>query len=241
MTRTRLATILGFVASAAFHSAPAASLTRDWTANVNGASEQWQFFRDVNGPIPVSHFSTYTVDYPSSGLDSWNDGSFQIIGKNTSGSAVDNGVVTWPAEQVFVHPGSIDGVAVGYSVPSTGNYDISGYLQPLHTGDINWILNINSFILAQGNTIDLLRDEFDFANISLTAGDMVYLMIGSANGNAGDTTGIDLVINPSSTAAVPDGGSTGFALAAALGAIVFVRRYSGPPRQSAAIQSNKSS
>jgi hypothetical protein len=212
----RLATIAGIVALG-LAAVPASAQTFNpfpdfnLSGNPNGV---WQYGRT---PTLGGTFTLLGDTSTSGSIIGWqfNGGSLQLPGifKNTSGSVVNAGTVTYPATNFLnLHPGSDGTLAVlRFVAPVAGTYNLTGRFQALDstTTNVN-ILNNNLGIFSSTVTNGTVNPNPATApgvnfnlNTTVAAGGFLDFAVGFGANNTffNDSTGLSLTITPVSAVA----------------------------------------
>ncbi len=161
----------------------------------------------INGtPIPGLNYwqGTYT--------DSW--GVYPFIGYNATGAAQGSGSTAWLPDTVRLHPAPSRMAIIGWRSPINGYISIGGSLNdadPLCGDGIQWYVDRNSINLANGVIANGSSQTFSngtggslLNSVSVSVGDMIYLIVHPKSNISCDSTAVDLVITET-TAPAPTG------------------------------------
>jgi hypothetical protein len=212
----------------------ASSVSTDWLESPNQSNmafDQWQFFYNIDVSSRSGNYDRLDQYVPAGNLEYWRTSTgIPFVAKNVSGGDLTFVGGSLAAGSVYVHPADgpfLGAVGIGYLVSATGHYDLSGSVTRLDIGNVDWYVDINSTSEVIGLTGDFAvgaSTAFSLSNVTLNAGDYVYLIIGNAGSNFSDSTGVSFSVTPAGTTTAPDSGQTALLLATACGAIGFAGR-----------------
>lgn len=129
------------------------------------------------------------------------------VAKNSAATAFSDGYsVSWPAGSVIALPNTGQLVVIGWRSPFTGNVSIKGSVTNVGYGcgdGLDWSIEHDGAKLANGGwdkqTKPLaIHSPFTVANVTITQGSFIYLVVDPRQSNYCDEVGWDVTINSTS-------------------------------------------
>ncbi|MEA2163027.1 MAG: large repetitive protein [Thermoanaerobaculia bacterium] len=178
---------------------------RDFFLTTN-PSARWSYGYETSRG---SAFNLYSTHSTNTGFDSWTTAGYPLLGRNSTSGTLQQSTNFTPSMKLLLHPSNAgENSVIRWTATAAGSYRIHGYFVGLDQGvgttsDVAILHNNSSAVPLFSTNINSYNVPQNFdVTLSLGSGDTIEFTVGfGSNGSYnGDSTGLDVTIDPAGAA-----------------------------------------